>query len=91
MPRGDGTPRQGSGQPGPSGAGPGTGSAGSRQAGRGMGMGQGQGRGRMGGFAMGPGGNCVCPSCGKAMPHRQGTPCNQVKCAACGATMTLER
>ena len=75
MPRGDGT--------GPSGSGPGTG--------RGMGQGQGQGRGRMGGYAMGPGGNCVCPQCGKKVSHPRGTPCNQMTCPSCGAAMTRER
>ena len=85
MPRGDGTPRRGSGQAGPAGAGPGTGSAGSRQAGRGMGMGKGPaasfasrragpGRGRMGGFGLGAGGNCVCPNCGKQFAHQRGMP-----------------
>ncbi len=72
MPRGDGT--------GPTGAGPGTG--------RGMGMGQGQGLGRMGGFTLGPGGNCVCPNCGQKMPHQRGVPCNNVKCSKCGTLMT---
>jgi len=74
MPRGDGT--------GPRGQGPGTG--------RGMGMGRGQGRGRMGGYAAGPGGNCVCPSCGKTASHRVGVPCNQIKCPNCGAAMTRQ-
>ena len=78
MPRGDGT--------GPMGAGP--------RTGRGMGgagMGSGQGRGRMGGFSLGAGGNCVCPGCGKKLPHQQGVPCTQVKCPGCGAAMTREQ
>jgi len=70
--------------------GDGTGPMGTGPAG-GRGMGQGQGRGRMGGFAMGPGGNCVCPKCGKTVPHQQGLPCSQVKCPACGAAMTRQR
>ena len=74
MSKGDGT--------GPTGQGPGTG--------RGMGMGQGKGRGRMGGFAAGPAGNCVCPSCGKTGAHQRGIPCNQVKCPACGTLMTRQ-
>jgi hypothetical protein len=77
MPRGDGT--------GPGGQG--------RGGGRGMGRGQGGGggRGRMGGpFAAGPGGNCVCPSCGKKAPHVIGTPCNKQNCPECGTIMTRE-
>ena len=81
MPRGDGT--------GPMGAGPGTGRG--MGGGGDMGKGQGRGRGRMGGFAMGPGGNCVCPKCGKTVPHQQGEPCSQVKCPSCGAAMTRAR
>ena len=76
MPRGDGTGPFGGGSPG---------------TGRGMGRGQGAGRGRMGGFAMGIGGNCVCPSCGKTVEHQRGTPCNQRKCPGCGAMMTRQR
>ena len=72
MPRGDGT--------GPTGGGPGTGG--------GRGFGGGGGRGRMGGFSAGPGGNCVCPSCGKTAAHPRGVPCTQMKCPGCGATMT---
>jgi len=76
MPRGDGT--------GPTGGqGPGTG--------RGAGTGRGQGRGRMGGFGLGVGGDCVCPSCGKHASHQRGTPCNQLKCPGCGTTMTREQ
>lgn len=72
MPRGDGT--------GPTGQGPGTG--------RGRGMGQGSGRGRMGGRAMGPGGQCVCPSCGATATHQRGVPCTGMKCPRCGQPMT---
>jgi len=58
-------------------------------AGRGQG-GSGGGRGRMGGVGGGPGGNCVCPNCGKKAPHQRGVPCYQQKCPACGAKMTRE-
>lgn len=75
MPGGDGT--------GPSGQGPGTGRG--RRAGRGQG-----GRGRMGGFAAGPGGQCVCPSCGHKVAHQAGVPCTDRKCPKCGAAMTRE-
>ena len=57
--------------------------------GRGAGGGFGGGRGRMGGpLAGGPGGECVCPSCGEKVPHVAGQPCNQVKCPKCGTLMT---
>jgi len=81
MPRGDGT--------GPLGQGPGTG----RGMGRGRGVGRGQGRkmGRTGGFALGPGGNCICPSCGATTPHQAAVPCYQVKCPKCGQSMTRQR
>jgi len=38
----------------------------------------------------GPGGNCVCPSCGHTIPHSRLTPCNKRKCSKCGTTMTRE-
>ena len=57
--------------------------------GRGMGRGRGQGKGGMGGpFAAGPGGNCVCPSCGATVAHVAGQPCNTRSCSECGAEMT---
>lgn len=65
---------------GPTGQGPGTG----------RGMGRGGGRGRQGGFAAGPGGNCVCPKCGKTVPHQRGVPCFQMACPGCGAAMTRQ-
>jgi hypothetical protein len=81
MPRGDGR--------GPVGTGPGSGRG--MGGGGGMGMGRGQSAGRMGASAMGPGGNCICPKCGKAVPHQQGVPCSWVPCPACGAAMTRAR
>lgn len=57
--------------------------------GGGAGRGKGQGPGRMGGAkAAGPGGDCVCPSCGQRMPHQVGQPCKDIKCPRCGTTMT---
>ncbi|MCG2788949.1 MAG: dinitrogenase iron-molybdenum cofactor biosynthesis protein, partial [Actinomycetia bacterium] len=53
-------------------------------AGTGMGAGKGAGRGRMGGQSMGPGGFCVCPSCGTRLKHKQGAPCYEMKCPKCG-------
>ena len=46
------------------------------------------GRGRMGGFGLGPGGDCVCPSCGHKQTHARGQPCYQMTCPKCGAKMT---
>jgi len=45
----------------------------------------------MGGIGAGPGGNCVCPSCGATVAHQRGTPCYQLKCPKCGAAMTRPR
>jgi hypothetical protein len=45
---------------GPGGQGPGTG----------RGTGGGGGLGQRGGFSAGPGGSCVCPSCGTRITHR---------------------
>jgi len=74
MPLGDGT--------GPEGKGPGTG----------RGTGSGAGRGRMGGDkpGSGPGGGCVCPSCGEKTAHMRGVPCSTRKCPKCGGRMTRE-
>lgn len=38
----------------------------------------------------GPGGNCVCPDCGKKIPHRQGVPCYDLSCPDCGSKMMRE-
>lgn len=48
--------------------------------------------GRMGGNrpGAGPSGNCVCPSCGEKVPHRQGVPCFNMKCPKCGTKMIRE-
>lgn len=52
----------------------------------------GGGRGRGGGpYAAGPGGNCICPSCGKTVPHQAGVPCYQQKCPKCGASMVRQQ
>ena len=58
--------------------------------GGGAGGGRGEGRGSMGGAGRGPGGECVCPSCGKKVPHERGVPCYQVRCPKCDAAMTRE-
>lgn len=46
------------------------------------------GRGRMGGFAAGLGGSCVCLRCGCSTTHVIGTPCYQQTCPKCGSRMT---
>ena len=45
-------------------------------------------RGLGGGFAHGPGGDCICPNCGYRELHQLGVPCYSKKCAKCGAPMT---
>jgi len=56
---------------------------------RGGGVGRGGGRGLGGGpKAAGPGGYCVCPSCGHKAKHKVGQPCYQMACSKCGAAMT---
>jgi uncharacterized protein len=58
---------------------------------RGLGRGRGfSGGGRMGGFAAGPSGNCVCPKCGYIESHQRGVPCYQKKCPKCQSLMTRE-
>lgn len=44
-----------------------------------------------GGFGMGPEGECICPSCGKRVPHQRGIPCYEQKCPNCGKDMTRPR
>lgn len=46
-----------------------------------------RGRGRMGGRALGPGGECICPKCGYKTPHQRAIPCYQQKCPKCGTLM----
>jgi len=58
--------------------------------GQGSGTGRGMGGGgRMGGTSpgAGPGGDCVCPSCGARVIHTVGVPCYQSRCPKCGAPM----
>ena len=43
--------------------------------------------GRMGCFAAGPGGYCVCPTCGYREKHELGKPCYKLYCPLCGTHM----
>ena len=54
----------------------------------GGGFGRGGRRGLGGGFAHGPGGDCICPNCNYREPHHRGIPCFNKKCPRCGAPMT---
>lgn len=49
-----------------------------------------RGRGRGDKPGAGPGGSCICPSCGYKEPHATGKPCNEKVCSKCGAKMTRE-
>jgi hypothetical protein len=69
--------------------------AGQGQGGNGGGFGRtagGGGGGRGGGNKpySGPGGNCVCPQCGKKVPHVAGQRCVDQVCPDCGTKMTRE-
>jgi hypothetical protein len=57
--------------------------------GRGQG---GSGKGRGGGSrpGSGPGGSCVCPSCGTRVPHQAGQRCLDLPCPKCGKGMIRE-
>ena len=67
-----------------------------RGQGQGMGMGRsmgkGGGKGKMGGTrsGAGPGGYCVCQSCGEKAVHQAGVPCYSVNCPKCGLKMVRE-
>jgi len=51
-----------------------------------------KGRGRNQGnkAGAGPGGNCICPECGKKVAHEVGKPCFKMKCPKCDQPMLRE-
>jgi hypothetical protein len=54
----------------------------------GRGAGRGYGGGRAGGKPRsGPGGNCICPECGRREPHIVGQRCIDQTCPECGTKM----
>ena len=57
---------------------------------QGGGGGQGGGQGMGGSYGAGPGGDCVCPSCGAKVAHVRGEPCAAKDCPKCGAKMVRE-
>lgn len=68
--------------------GTGSGQSGLRQSGQRSGRGKGRGMRGGGGIKSGPGGECLCLSCGSITAHEAGVPCYQVKCPKCGLNMT---
>jgi predicted Fe-Mo cluster-binding NifX family protein len=51
----------------------------------------GQRPGHLGGAAAaGPSGYCVCPQCGRRLPHQRGTPCVERHCPNCRIAMTRQ-
>lgn len=45
------------------------------------------GRGRGSGRAAGLQDRCVCPVCGRSVPHERGTPCVERRCMHCGSVL----
>lgn len=71
--------------------------SGPRTTGAGAGRGAGGGGGKgMGGKGQGAGAGsqsvkgCVCPSCGKKVPHQRGNPCNLIRCKECDVALAPE-
>ena len=60
---------------------------GSGPLGGGSGMGRGMGRGAGNRQGIGPGGDCICPTCGMKVLHQAGIPCSSMSCPKCGARM----
>jgi len=58
--------------------------------GRRTGFGTGRGRNKGNRPGAGPTGDCICPSCGEKIAHKQGVPCYNETCPKCGAKMVRE-
>lgn len=56
-----------------------------RLSGRGKGSGRGCGCGKKSGQAVS--GECLCPVCGRSIPHPAGVPCSSLKCPDCATSM----
>jgi len=56
----------------------------------GGGFGRGGRRGLAGGYGQGPGGTCICPSCGYQESHQPGTPCTSKSCPKCHTHLIRE-
>jgi hypothetical protein len=55
---------------------------------QGLKKGKGVGRARKGGRpGSGPGGTCICPSCGISVLHQAGVSCSSMICPWCGSEM----
>jgi len=39
---------------------------------------------------MGEGGYCICPKCSEKTLHRDGIPCQEERCSACGSKLLRE-
>jgi hypothetical protein len=66
------------------------GRGGGRRWGTGSGAGGGRGRGGGNRPGTGPGGDCICPQCGKKIPHTAGQRCVDQTCPDCGARLMRE-
>jgi len=87
MSGGEVDPPPASGPPSGPGRGGGMGRGIGRGGGPGRGGGMGRGMGRGGGRGWGPPAECLCPSCGKRVPHTPGVPCRTMQCPDCGTLM----
>ncbi len=59
---------------------PGSGGGRNRSSGRGC-------KGTGSGIGSGISGKCICPACGRSIPHETGIPCAGIQCPGCGVSM----